>query len=78
MQSVLNKVADRKACDFIKKRSQSRCFLVNIAKFLRTAFYRTPPVAPYEYVLIINTICSAYPQGYTGFLIHAQELLLCH
>ena len=30
---------------FNKKRLQSRCFLVNIAKFLRTAFFRAPPVA---------------------------------
>ena len=28
-----------KACDFIKKRLQHRCFPVNIAKFLRTAFF---------------------------------------
>ena len=28
-----------------KKRLQHRCFPVDIAKFLRTAFYRTPLVA---------------------------------
>ena len=28
-----------KACNFIKKRSQNRCFPVNIAKFLRTALF---------------------------------------
>ena len=27
------------------KRLQHRCFLVNIAKFLRTPFFGTPPVA---------------------------------
>ena len=27
-----------KACNFIKKRLQRKCFPVNIAKFLRTAF----------------------------------------
>ena len=32
-------------CNFIKKRLQHRYFLVNIAKFLRTVFYRTLPVA---------------------------------
>ena len=31
-----NKVAARKACNFIKKRLQHRCFPVNIAKFLIT------------------------------------------
>ena len=29
-----NKVADRQACNFIKKRLRHRCFLVNIAKIL--------------------------------------------
>ena len=28
----------KKACNFVKKRIQHRCFPVNIAKFLRTAF----------------------------------------
>ena len=32
----LNKNAGLQACNFIKKRLQHRCFLVNIAKFLRT------------------------------------------
>ena len=31
--------------NFIKIRLQDRYFPVNIAKFLRTAFYRAPPVA---------------------------------
>ena len=34
-----------KACNFIKSRLQHRCFLVNIAKFLRTAFFCNTPVA---------------------------------
>ena len=29
-------------CNFIKKRHQNGCFPVNVAKFLRTPFYRTP------------------------------------
>ena len=32
------KVAGLKTCTFIKKRHQHKCFTVNIAKFLRTAF----------------------------------------
>ena len=40
-----NKVAGLKACSFIKKRLQRSCFPVNIAKCLRTGFYRTPLVA---------------------------------
>ena len=74
MQSVVNKVADLKASDFIEKRSQSRCFLVNIAKFLRTAFYRTPLVAASENVPIISSICPTYPQGCTGFLISCSRV----
>ena len=34
MKSLLNKVAGRKACKFLKMRPQHRCFPVNIAKFL--------------------------------------------
>ena len=34
-----------KACNFTKKRLQHRRFPVNIEKFLRTAFHRTPSVA---------------------------------
>ena len=32
----LNKVADHKACNFIEKRLQHRCFPMNIATFLIT------------------------------------------
>ena len=35
LKSLFNKVAGLKACSFIKKRLQHRCFPVNIAKFLR-------------------------------------------
>ena len=34
--------------NFIKKRLWHRCFPVNFAKFLRTAFYRTPLLAASE------------------------------
>ena len=36
LESLFNKVAVPKACNFIKKRLQHRCFPVNIAKYLRT------------------------------------------
>ena len=39
LESLFNKVANLKACSFIKKRLQHRCFPVNIAKFLRIAFF---------------------------------------
>ena len=38
-----------KACNFIKKRLQHRCFPMNIPKILRTIFvYRTTPVDAFE------------------------------
>ena len=39
LESPFNKVAGLKACNFIKKRLQHRCFLVKFAKFLRTLFF---------------------------------------
>ena len=35
-ESVFNKVALLRACNFIKKKLQYRCFLVKFAKYLRT------------------------------------------
>ena len=35
LQSIFNKVAGLKACNFIRKRFQHGCFPVNIAKVLR-------------------------------------------
>ena len=40
LKSLFNKVAGLKACNFIKKRLQRRCFPANIAKFLRTAILK--------------------------------------
>ena len=34
-ESLFNKVADLKACNFIQKRFQQKCFTVKFAKFLR-------------------------------------------
>ena len=39
LQSLFNKVEGLKACIFIKKRLQDRCFPVNISKFLRAVFF---------------------------------------
>ena len=39
LESLLNKVARLKFCNFIKTRLQHRCFPVNIAKCLRTSFF---------------------------------------
>ena len=39
LESFFNKVASLKAYNFIKKRLRHRCFPVNMAKLLRTAFF---------------------------------------
>ena len=41
LESLLNRLAGFKTCDFLKKRLQHRCFFVKFAKFLRTPFWRT-------------------------------------
>ena len=38
-ESLFNKVTDLKVCNFIKKRLQHRCALVNILENLRTSFF---------------------------------------
>ena len=43
LESLFNKVADLKVCNFMKMKLQHRCFLVDIAKFLRTAFFQNTP-----------------------------------
>ena len=39
LESLFNKLAGQKACNFIKKRFQHRCFPKNIAEFSRIAFF---------------------------------------
>ena len=39
LESLFNKVAGLKACNYIKERLQHRCFPVNNVKFLRTHFF---------------------------------------
>ena len=40
LESLLNKVANLKACNFIKKRLHHRCFPVKFAKILRIAILK--------------------------------------
>ena len=41
LELLFNKVTGMEVYNFIKKGLQQRCFLVNIAKFLRALFWRT-------------------------------------
>ena len=43
-----NKVAGLRPVTLLKQRLCHRCFPVNLVKFLRTPFLRTPPVAASE------------------------------
>ena len=47
-----------KACNFIKKETRTQVFPVNIAKFLRTLFCRTPPVAASVFLYHLNCVLS--------------------
>ena len=48
LRSLFNKAAGLRACNFIKKRHQHRCFPVKFPKFLRTPLLQKPPVAASE------------------------------
>ena len=57
-------VAGLKACTFVKKRLQHRCFPVKFAKFLRT-----PPVAAYEF-------CSGTPLAAVSELLSVSKYII--
>ena len=56
LESLFNRVADLKACHFIKKRLPHRCFHVNIAKFLRTGFLTEKPLVATSRLKLIQQI----------------------
>ena len=82
LESLLNKVASLKPCNFIKKRLQHRCFPVNIAKFLRTTFFTEHlrrlllivTAILSLYALIINNMRKLEPYSFfrTKFQTHCQ------
>ena len=53
LESLFNKVTGPEACIMIKKRLQHR-YSVKIVKYLKTVFYRIPPVATSAYNKIQN------------------------
>ena len=58
LESLFDKATDLKACNFIKKKFQHRCFPVKCAKFVRTPFfYRTSPVAASDFNLFFTLSC---------------------
>ena len=81
LESLFNKVAGLKAYNFIKKRRQSRCFSVNIAKFLRTATLKNTC----ERLLLTESKNFSFLEGYGKSFkslklarqYHFKEYLLC-
>ena len=72
LESLFNKAAGLKACNFIKKRLQHRYFLVNIVKYLRIAFcYRTPPVVASE------SQCFYIPDSLTPNILNKTHIVYC-
>ena len=55
LESLFKKVAGLRLATLIKKKLQQRCYPVNIAKFLRTVFYRTPPAAASDYFVKLTS-----------------------
>ena len=47
-----NKAVYLRACNFIKRRLQNRCFLVKFANFYEQRFYRTPPVTASDILML--------------------------
>ena len=56
LESLFSKATFIKACKFVKKRIQHRCFPVNIVKFLRTAFFVEHPCACVLYMIYVYLI----------------------
>ena len=59
-----NKVADLKPAILLKKKLRHRCFHVKFAKFLRTPFFRTPPVAASEGISFWKVGIRMYLKNY--------------
>ena len=53
LESLFDKIVGLQIWNFIRKRIRNKCFPVNITKFLRTVFYRTPPVMVSEDIELI-------------------------
>ena len=58
LESPFNKVVDLKACNFVKKRLQRRCFPMKFVKFLRTPFLKEH--LPWMFLILTDTELSSY------------------
>ena len=67
LKSLLNEAAGLKVCNFIKKRLSHSCFPLNIAKFLRVAFFK-------EHLWWLLLICLTGPKHL--FFLSLREICL--
>ena len=75
LKSHFNKVADQKACNFVKKKLRHRCFPVKFAKFFRTPFFTEHLcVAASEYT-VFHSFTLALEQNRINYneTLHAQS-----
>ena len=75
LEFVLNKLAGLQANNFIKKRLQHRCFLVNITKFLEHAFLQN--TSGYCFWTFRNSFFTEHPWA-TAFWLHLQQTYTWH
>ena len=63
-----NKVAGLSPATLLKKRLWHRCFLVNLAKFQRTPFFTTPPLAASVNCKTFEHVCSMIELYFVSFI----------
>ena len=68
LESLFKKGVGPQSCNFLKKRLQRRCFLVNLANFLRTPF-----LVEHLWWLLLNVSYSTLP---THWVTHDPVLSL--
>ena len=84
LESLFNKVAGLKVCNFIKRKLQQISFSVNMYyEMINTFFYRTPPVTaavlqgPLLHLLLkinTNVLHTLYPVPSQHLLVQSQRL----
>ena len=65
LESIFNKTAGLKACNFIKKRLQHRCFPLKFAKFLRTPILKNICDACFCTVHLVTVVATYKSEIYS-------------
>ena len=75
LQSLFNKVATLQTCNFTKKRLQHRCFLMNIATFLRTPILKNISERLFAQVFIYFLLQEGELYTYTIITVDSHPTL---